>query len=383
MQISSDPFRDKRVANGVLKCEFQGEHLPMILRHEDVRKAAKDWKTFSSNAPFRVPIPSEEDVRSMRQLPVEIDPPEHTEYRAIIEPFFQRARDPAVIAQVETLIERMLREALARESIEAVREFALPIQSHALTYLLNVPESEAATWISWGTHVFRDGGSGKQKGAALEVYLHGQLDRAQASPGDDFFGGLTKATYRGRPLTREEMMGFANLTFAGGRDTIIHTISSVLGYLAAHPESLQFLRDDPGRIVHAGEEFFRMITPLTHIARVCPVETNVHGVTVKPGGRVSLCWASANRDDSAFDAPSEVRLDRKPNPHLAFGFGVHLCIGAAHARLILRTLLHKCVEMIGGITVLHGQERVEHEAEYDRVVGYESLTLRFHPRSEP
>ena len=79
MKKISDPFRDARSKDGVLEGKFQGEQVPMILRHEDVRKAAKDWKTFSSNAPFRVPIPSEEDVRTMRQLPVETDPPDHTQ----------------------------------------------------------------------------------------------------------------------------------------------------------------------------------------------------------------------------------------------------------------------------------------------------------------
>ena len=145
-----DPFREPRNKDGVLECPFQGEKVPMILRHEDVRKAAKDWKTFSSNAPFRVPIPSEEDVRTMRQLPVETDPPDHTDYRKIVEPFFLRAKNPVVIVQVEALMDEMLTGALARESIEVVREFALPIQSRALAYLLNVPESEATTWISWG-----------------------------------------------------------------------------------------------------------------------------------------------------------------------------------------------------------------------------------------
>src|SRR5664279_6653068 len=92
-----DPFREARNKDGVLQCPFQGETLPMILRHADVREAAKDWKKYSSDAPFRVPIPSEEKVRSMRQLPVEIDPPEHTEYRAIVEPFFARAKMPDVL----------------------------------------------------------------------------------------------------------------------------------------------------------------------------------------------------------------------------------------------------------------------------------------------
>ena len=257
-----------------------------------------------------------------------------------------------------------------------MNDFALPIQSRALTHLLNVPETEADTYIGWGIHVFKVTGGTFKKGTVLEDYLAAQFDRAAANPGDDFFSALTRATFRGRPLTREEMMGFGNLTFAGGRDTIIHSISCVLGWLGGNPGALEFLRADPRRVVLAGEEFFRVFMPLTHIGRVCPVQTDVKGVAVPADGRVSLCWASANRDAAAFDAPDEVRLDRKPNPHLSFGFGAHLCLGAPHARLILRTLLQKCIERVAGITVLEARERVEKEAAYERQLGYESLKIK-------
>ena len=373
----SDPFREARNKDGVLECEFQGERIAMILGHEDVRRAAKDWKTFSSDAPFRVPIPSEEDVRTMRQLPIETNPPEHTDYRAIVEPFFRRPKEPEMIAQVEALIESMLTDALGRESIEVVHGFALPLQSKALTMLLNVPSAEAETWISWGIHVFRVTG-GVKKGIALEDYLHAQFDRAEANPGEDFFSALTQANYQGRKLTREEMMGFANLAFAGGRDTIIHSVACVLAHLGGHPESLDYLRADPSRITHASEEFFRVFMPLTHIGRVCPADTDVNGVKVKAGERVSLCWASANQDERVFESPQEVRLDRKPNPHISFGFGTHLCLGAPHARLILRTLLQKCVDLVGRIEVISAEPRVEREAEYERTLGYESLVVRLH-----
>ncbi|MEQ1843036.1 MAG: cytochrome P450, partial [Verrucomicrobiales bacterium] len=322
-----DPFREARQKDGVLMCPFQGENLPMILRHAGVRQAAKDWATFSSDAPFRVPIPSEEAVRSMRQLPIETNPPEHTEYRAIVEPFFARAKLPDVIARVEALITEKLTEALSQDSVEIVNDFALPIQSRALTYLLNVPESEADTWIGWGMHVFKVTGGEFKKGTALEDYLSDRFDQAGVESVEDFFSVLTRATYRGRTLTREEMMGFGNLTFAGGRDTIIHSISSIIAHLAHRPGDLAYLREDPKRIVLASEEFFRVFMPLTHIGRVCPVETGVHGVTVPADGRVSLGWASANFDETVFDAPEEVRLDRKPNPHISFGFGTHLCLG--------------------------------------------------------
>jgi cytochrome P450 len=379
MPAFSDPFREARNESGVMQCPFHGENITMILRHEDVRKAAKDWQTFSSDAPFRVPIPSEEDVRAVRQLPIETNPPEHTDYREIVEPFFQRAKDPAMVAQVEALIDAMLTQAMSRDVIEVVNEFALPVQSRALTYLLNTPASESDTWIGWGIHVFKVTGGEFKKGTVLDDYLQRKFDEAEASPGEDFFSALTQATYRGRRLTREECLGFANLAFAGGRDTIIHSISCALGYLAEHPEALEYLREDPKRITLASEEFFRVFMPLTHIGRVCPASTDVNGVTVNAGERISLAWSSANFDEAAFNSPHEVRLDRKPNPHLSFGFGTHLCLGAPHARLILRTLLKLCCERVQSISIVHAVEHVEREAKFDRTLGYDSLTVKIVP----
>ena len=376
----SDPFKAKREAGPVARYEFQGEQIPMILRHAEVRQAAKDWRAYSSDAPFRVPIPSEEEARSMRQLPIETNPPEHSEYRAIVEPFFNRPKLPEMIAQVEHLIDSLLRDAIARDTTEIVHGFALPLQARALTYLLNTAESEANLWIGWGIHVFRVRG-GLKKGVELENYLHAKFDAAGRAPGADFFSALTQATFRGRPLTREEMMGFANLAFAGGRDTIIHTVACALGHLAANPEALAYLREDPKRIVHASEEFFRFFMPLTHIGRVCPVATSVHGEQVLAGGRVSLGWASANRDESVFPQADEFKIDRKPNPHLSFGFGEHLCLGAPHARLIVRTLLQKCVELVNSMEIVSAEERTETEHDYVRKLGYESLVLKFHPRA--
>lgn len=370
--MPKDPFKEARQNSGVLKCPFQGEDIPMLLRHGDVRAAAKDWETFSSDAPFRVPIPSEEDLRSMRQLPIETNPPEHTEYRKIVEPFFKRSRTPEVISKVQSLIHGLLDQAIGKDSLEVVGEFALPIQSRALTYLLNVPESEADTYIAWGVHVFH----GDKEGApSLEDYLSSALDKAGANPGDDLFSALTQASYQGRPLTREEMMGFANLTFAGGRDTIIHSISSIIHHFGQHPEDLESLRQNPKGLVHAGEEFFRAFMPLTHIGRVCPVATDLKGHTVPANGRVSLGWAAANFDEDVFDQPEKVQLDRKPNPHVSFGFGTHLCLGAPHARLIVRTLLEALIEKTSLIEIKEATPHVENNPSYQRLNGFDSLQV--------
>lgn len=242
-----------------------------------------------------------------------------------------------------------------------------------------MPEAEAEIWIGWGTHIFRDA-SGVPRGAEVEAYCNALFDRAQAHPGADFFSALTSATFQGRALTRPEMLGYANIAFAGGRDTVINTISTIIAYFAAHPEALNALRGDPKKIIVAGEELIRYTTPLTHIGRLCPVDTDAYGVSVKAGDLISLCWASANFDETIFENPETVKLDRKPNPHIAFGNGIHNCLGAAHARLIVRTLIQKLGEMSSGIALISATPKVETEAAYTRVNAYEALTVKIAPR---
>lgn len=347
----------------------------MLLRHAEVREAAKDWTTFSSDAPFRVPIPSEESVRSVRQLPLETDPPQHGGYRALVEPLFLRAKEPDYIAKVDALVSSALDAVLGKE-VEVVGQFAIPLQSRALTVLLNLPIEHADRWIGWGTHVFRKH-DGLESSSGLDEYIDEQVERARQSPGEDFFSYLMGAELGGRPLTHAEILGYANIAFAGGRDTIIHTITSTLAYFAEDSQALDYLADDPKRVVLAVEELLRVFMPLTHIGRVLTRPVSLGGEESLPGARVALCWAAANRDEAVFKNPDQVRLDRKPNPHVSFGFGEHLCLGAQHARLLLRSVVRACATRLSRIECVRSVPRVEREATFERMVGYESLVLRF------
>ena len=369
-----DPFKEARAKCPVMHTEFQGEKVPMILRLKDVRDAARDWETYSSDAPMRVPFPSEEDVRTVRQYPLEVDPPEHGDYRKLVEPFFLRPKQPEMKAKITALIGRLVDDAIERGSTEIVREFAIPLQSHALTYLLNVDEKEAETWIGWGVHVFKEG-DGKSKGSFMEDYCQQMFERAEANPGDDFFSALNAAEFQGRKLSLEEKLGYANIAFAGGRDTIIHAVANTIAHFGGNPSDLDYVRKNPDKIVTAGEEMFRAYMPLTHIGRVCPRDTDVHGVAVKAGERVSLGWASANRDAEAFVDPDDVKMDRKPNPHISFGYGPHLCLGAHHARAIMRQLIKTLTERVAEIRILESEDNVEREVDYDRKVGYHTLQV--------
>jgi cytochrome P450 len=376
MPEHSDPFRYARQQDGLQTVTCDGEDISLILRLQDIRKAGKDWQHFSSDNPFMVVLHSEEDVRSVRQLPIETDPPDHKDYRAIVQPLFRRPTEAPYQADILALIQEVVAAAIEQGEQDAVREFALPLQCRALTRLLGVPESEAALWVGWGLHVFHDG----DDDAGLEAYTDAQFARAEQDPSDDFFSLLNQAEFRGRPLTLTEKQGFANVAFAGGRDTIINTVASIVAYIADHPEALDFLREDPLHLITATEEFVRYVSPLTAISRLCPHGAKVGETDIPAGSRVGLCWPSANRDESIFKQADEVVLDRRPNPHVGFGFGVHNCLGAPHARLIIRSLLQAFCERLERIELIDFEPRIETESSFTRQVGYDSLRVRFIPR---
>lgn len=377
MTDPSDPFKCARESDGVLNVLGDGEDVTMLLKLKDVRKAAKDWKTFSSDHPLRVLIHSEADVRSVRQLPIEIDPPDHGEYRAIVEPLFRKPTEPEYIKNMETLVSKCLAEAIEKGGLELVKDFSLPLQSHALTRLFQMPESEADEWISWGVHVFYDKETDVEEGHFLENYSGKKFAEAEANPGDDFFSLLNQAEFRGRRLSFEEKQGYASVALSGGRDTVIHTVTGVLHYVAEHPEALDFLREDPQHILTATEEFVRYISPLTSIARTCPHATKIRNHEITDGGRVAFCWPSANRDEDIFKDPDNVILDRSPNPHIGFGFGPHSCLGAQHARLILRSLLKALCTQVESLEVISSIPNIETESSYKRQAGYKSVQMRF------
>ncbi len=369
-----DPFREKRLAAGIEYMEAEGQQMPLVLRLQDVRKVCKDWKTFSSDDPLMIVPHSEADVRTVRQLPIENDPPDHADYRIIFEPFFNRANYAEYQAEMRKLVDEIIIAAANQGAIDAVRDVALPLQSRSLARLLNVDDSESKLWISWGIHVFKEG-DGIAKGAALEVYLSEKFENSKDSDGDDFFSTLNRADFRGRKLTLEEKLGFGVLAFAGGRDTVIHTVSSIIAYFAEHAEQLELLRQNPALISTASEEFVRFVSPLTAIARRCPHGAQILGADIPPGGRIGLCWPSANRDETVFAEPHEIALDRSPNPHVGFGFGIHRCLGAPQARLIIRCLLESLCELVHGIELIEAIPEIETESSFVRQVGYKRLVV--------
>ncbi|MBN3581027.1 cytochrome P450 [Algoriphagus aestuarii] len=375
-----DPFAAQRSNCGYETIDDQNDPVTMLLRHKDVRKTAHNYKTFTSQAvPGRIVVPSEVNIRETRQIPFEVDPPKHGAYRSVLEAWFKRPNNAEYQEVLTTMVSSIIDEMLAKESLEVVNEFALPLQSRALTLLLNTPFKESETWISWGTHVFRSEGEAldADKANVLYDYIDSELDRAIANPSDDLYSVLMQSDFDGRKLSKEEAKGVMVLTFAGGRDTVINAVTNAIAYFADHPESLERLRKEPEIITNAVEEMIRYFSPLTHMGRVVTEDTQVCEHAAKADSRVSLCWASANRDENVFENPDEIVLDRKINPHVGFGFSHHNCLGATHARQIMRILLKELSEKIESIDILDLKENIEQWGKFQRKVGYHKISVKF------
>lgn len=358
------------------------------VREEDViyvrgfralKVALNDWRTFSSDTlGFNVVTPQDK-TREFKQYPFELDPPEHTEFRAAIDPYFKRPMTPAYASDIARHVGGAIDRLLSAESVAVTHDFSLPLQSTTLTTLLAMPEPEAEIWVTWGTNVFgsiRPGDPPEQARAdALVAYVTDKTDNSARYPGS-LFDELSRIAINGRPLTRNERLGVAHISFSGGRDTVIELLTGIVALYAHDPAAMEAVRRDPALAQSATEELLRYISPLRLLARTCPHGGEAGGVAVAPGQRLGMCYGRANRDPATFSDPDTIKLDRKPNPHLAFGSGPHACLGNAHARLVARTLLTALAERVEVIEILDAEPNREAAPQDVQGLRFERLIVR-------
>lgn len=327
----------------VASVEVDGASVPLIVGHERLRAAARDWAAYTSATPFRVPIPEESALRPVRQLPIECDPPAHGAYRHLIAHRFSRTAAERIRPVVTDLVADVIGSARHRGRMEVVHDLALPVVTRSIAETIGRP-ADAERFLDWGLHVFLDADTRcRRANADLDEYLAGRVDQALHAPCDDIFGDLAGARIDGRRLTRDEILGFGYLVLAGGRDTVITAIVGALAHLAGAPGDRNRLRSHPAEIPTAVEEFLRYLSPLALIGRTATLDHRLDGRTIDRGDLVALGFARANRDRRVFDDPDSLRLDRTPNRHVAFGHGPHTCIGAPLARMELSVVVEHFV----------------------------------------
>lgn len=336
------PHPGKRAVSARVRYDDADTEFAMIVGYDDVKLAARDWRKFTSDTPGRVPIPHEVEARSVRQLPLETDPPAHTLFRAVISDLFSRTRVGGLEPHIRSVVSSVLDRVVDTGQVEVVEGLATPVVMGSLAKFLGRPQHEADEWATWGRVVFdTDSQGNKSANPRLDGYLAAAVDGARSEPGEDFFGVLARARIDGEALSRDEMLGFSNLVFVGGRGTLIDSISSAVWYLGSEPTDRAKLVARPEMISVAVEEFFRYFSPLAHIGRTATENVDIGGTFIRDGGLVSLGFALANHDPGTFDDAETCVIERKPNRHVAFGHGPHTCVGAHLARIEMRIVVEE------------------------------------------
>ena len=334
-----------------------------------VRAAARDYERYSSD------LQGDQDVRDYKQLPLEVDPPEHGELRALIAPWFTRESLLQHSDEFRTIARDLVATVRAEAAksggiVEITRGLALPMIVRCLGVVFGRPQ-DVDEWFSWGPDTWITDDDGIRHGDHLDRYLKKTFDELDANPSDDIFGAINLAEFQGRPLTRKEKYGIANLVLAGGRDTVVKLISGSLRQLAIDSELRQNLRADGEAFAPFIQEMVRFLSPLPMMHRV---DTEATTDAANPQ-YAYLSFISGNQDDSVFERPGEVIANRSPNPHIGFGYGRHSCVGMHLAGLETRILLEEWLAVFDGWAVAESSI-IHFDEEYPTVPSrFEKLDL--------
>ena len=317
-----------------------------IRGYEAVRNAAKDFQKYSSD------LLGDRDVRDYRQLPLEADPPRHTNFRSAVQPLFMSdavaKHRPAFEHHAKSLIKKI--EVSGGGDIAT--DFALPYVIGCLTIIYNRPQ-DYDEWLSWGpdvwtAEVYRSGTVSKESekahrernfdiqsdrsGKVLQEYLDRVFDYAEENvntdkDNQDVWDFVSQIEIDGSKINRKEMQGIANVLLAGGRDTVIKLVSGLIWHLIGNPEDRNFLASNTDWFNRTIAEMVRYLSPLPKMERVLAEDVALPDSERDPSRYVLLNFVSANHDRDVWSDADVINIHRERQPHLAFGLGRHSCMG--------------------------------------------------------
>jgi cytochrome P450 len=320
----------------------------VLTRYADVTSAALDHESFTSSVVGTTIIPPSQP-RKYPLLPIELDPPEHSIYRGLVNGLFSKPRIDALRPELEALATRLLEPIVHNGGGEIVSEFATPMSLGALARLMNLPEADEARWFDWVERMFsnalHDKDDQREAVRDVEAYLDVLIAERKEEPRDDFIGMLLEAEVDGQRLSDLEVRAFGVLMLLAGYETTSGAMGLSLLQLAEHPDQRTQLFADPAMTHSAVNELLRYVSPVQVFCRNAAHDLDLHGETVPAGDVVLLAYGAANHDPRAFAEPDRCILDRRPNRHVAFGHGRHLCLGANLARLELTIMLERVGEL--------------------------------------
>ena len=313
-----------------------------ITSYADVCAAEHDWDTFSVS-PSMI-LPSFGTDRPL--IPLDIDPPALTRFRQILLPFFTPQRMDTLLPRTREIAGQLLDDLAYGEVVDA-SPYARLLPAMVFGEYCGFPMADAAQFDQWVDDIVfaRTDDESVARSAADDVYDYFRtlIALRRSEPGSDVISALLEADHAGGPLDDDEMLDICYLLFVAGLETTAGAIRVALWHLAQHPDELALLAADPSLIPAATEEFLRALSPVQAMARTLRLDTRIGDVDMRAGERVVLAFGAANRDPDVFECPYEVRIDRSPNPHVAFGIGAHRCLGSNLARREVNVALEEFI----------------------------------------
>jgi cytochrome P450 len=351
----------------------------LVCRYEDVRQVLSDPARFSRAL---TPFPgstevSEEELPKMRAgRLIGFDPPEHTRLRRMLTPEFtvrrMRRLEPRITEIVQAALDDLER---AGKPADLVSHFALPVPSLVICELLGVPYADRSAFQERAARLLDTSSPTERRLAALRedrAYMAGLVARAQAEPGEDMLGMLVRE--HGDDLCTDELIGIAGLLLLAGHETTSNMLGLGTLALLRHPDQLAMIRDDPARIEPAIEELLRWLSIAQLPPRTTTTDMEIAGHAIPAGSLVLCSLPAANRDRALIDDPDTLDITRGAAGHVAFGHGVHHCLGAPLARMEMRIAFPALLRRFPGLALADPYEQADFRV-FSAVYGLNSLRV--------
>ncbi|KRD18020.1 cytochrome [Mycobacterium sp. Root265] len=317
-----------------------------VTKHADIMEIERANDIFT-NSPRPVLVTREADEQQAAigiKTLIHMDDPQHRDFRAIGANWFRPKAMRALKERADELAVQFV-DTMAAEGPECdfVQQVAVNYPLYMIMTLLGVPEADFASLLRWTQELFGNDDEEFQRGQSMEERGLALLEMFQyfteltasrrANPTDDLASTIANATINGEPLDDIATVSYYAILAAAGHDTSSASISGGMHALIEHPDQLARLRENPALMPLAVEEMIRWTTPVKEFMRTAQRDYEIRGARIAAGDSVLLSYVSANRDEDVFGEPFRFDIGRDPNKHIAFGYGVHFCLGAALARL--------------------------------------------------
>lgn len=341
-----------------------GEGFWVLSRHADIVAAAADAQTFSSETGGD----REGGGTTLEDMPMGfavgallnmMDEPRHAQFRRLLTP----STTPRALRRIEDDLRRRAMDivdaAVAKVDCDFLIDVAAELPLQAVAELAGVPQADRHELMNWANVTLdyeeREVGEQSQRVAQAQArmfeYGTNLLERKRsAPPTGDLLSIVTHALIDGEPLSEAEQRLFLSLIIAAGSETTRNTIALGMSAFSERPDLWERLREDRTLLPSAVEEMLRWASSTPYNRRTATRDVEMHGEIIRAGDKVTMWWASANRDDAVFAEPYTFDLSRNPNPHLAFGRGSHFCLGASLARMEMRVMFDVLLDRVGALT---------------------------------